>query len=241
MDTSVLDRHEKIALQFSGGKDSLAVLYKLRQHLDRITVYHLDTGDQFPETRQIVEAMKLVAPHFKTVQSNVHAWIAAHGLPSDLVPTTCSPLGTRMGFGAAAMTDRFTCCWQNVMKPMHEAMIADGITLVIRGTKKVDMPHLPASSGEVVGGYELFYPIEDWTHEEVISYLAAMRAPVSRVYEYMETTPECMACSAWWNDKRGAYLKKYHPIAFHEYKRRIDFVASQINPLVCDLAHELEE
>ena len=45
LDTSILDRHERIALQFSGGKDSLALWGLMRPHLDRVVVYHVDTGD----------------------------------------------------------------------------------------------------------------------------------------------------------------------------------------------------
>ena len=37
---------------FSGGKDSRALIELFRPHLDGITVYHLDTGDMFPEIRE---------------------------------------------------------------------------------------------------------------------------------------------------------------------------------------------
>lgn len=53
MDWSALDRHTgKVAMSLSGGKDSTVVLWLLKQAglLDRVTVYHLNTGDLFPST-----------------------------------------------------------------------------------------------------------------------------------------------------------------------------------------------
>ena len=45
----------KTALQFSGGKDSLACIHLMRSHWDTLTVYHVDTGDLLPEVREIVD------------------------------------------------------------------------------------------------------------------------------------------------------------------------------------------
>ena len=49
---AVLDKHKKIALQCSGGKDSLALLHLMWPFWDKLTVYWLDTGDSFPETEE---------------------------------------------------------------------------------------------------------------------------------------------------------------------------------------------
>ncbi len=54
---SAFARHKRIAFQFSGGRDSTAALYLLRAYWSRMTVIHLDTGDQFPETREVVVAV----------------------------------------------------------------------------------------------------------------------------------------------------------------------------------------
>jgi 3'-phosphoadenosine 5'-phosphosulfate sulfotransferase (PAPS reductase)/FAD synthetase len=59
VDFSPLQRHEpgRVALMFSGGKDSRALIEMFRPYLDGIIVYHLDTGDLWPETREYVAAV----------------------------------------------------------------------------------------------------------------------------------------------------------------------------------------
>ena len=210
---NVLDRHKKIALHLSGGKDSVATLYVLRPYLDRITVYHLDTGDNPPETKRVLEECRKIAPHYVTVQTDVRAWIGKNGFPSDVVPTSSSYLGRFMGFGELPLSDRFSCCWQNIMLPMYERMVADGITLIIRGQKLVDMPKVPMKSGESMNGIEVYYPLDDWTNEDLFAYLREVGAPISGVYDVLPEDIGCMHCTAWWDKRSVDWLKVRHPAA----------------------------
>jgi 3'-phosphoadenosine 5'-phosphosulfate sulfotransferase (PAPS reductase)/FAD synthetase len=55
-----IERHKpgKAVLQFSGGKDSLACLLLLRPWWDRLTVMWVNTGAAFPETLELMEAVR---------------------------------------------------------------------------------------------------------------------------------------------------------------------------------------
>jgi phosphoadenosine phosphosulfate reductase len=149
-----LDRHGRGALHFSGGKDSLALVYLLRPQWDRLTLYHVDTGDLLPEVREIVDKVEAMVPDFRRIATDARAWTAAVGLPSDLVPTTSTPMGLSIGASKRRIVDRFDCCAVNLMAPMHHRMIEDGVPLVIRGTKRADLARLPHEGGEsgVVAG-----------------------------------------------------------------------------------------
>ena len=239
MDFSALFRHEHAALQFSGGKDSLALIYLLRPYWDRLTVYHLDTGDLLPEVEDIVGAVEEMVPDFRRIETDSLAWTAQNGLPSDLVPTGCTPFGRNLGFGKQAIVDRFFCCFSNIMQPMHNRMVADGVSLVIRGTKRVDMGKLPAVDGEKGADYELWLPIQEWSHEQVFAYLREVGAPICRVYENAVNAPECATCPAWWSEGRGAYLKKYHPDLSAIYAEKLAAVAREIVPLWENLKVEM--
>lgn len=207
----VLGRHKNIALHFSGGKDSMASLYLLRPWLNRMTVYWVNTGDAMPESAQIMEQCRSFIPHFVEVCSDVATWRDENGIPSDVVPTYSTPLGRLMGFGETKISDRFNCCWSNVMLPMYQRMKNDGVTCLIRGQKLVDMPKVPLKSGEQCDGFETFYPVENWTHDEVIGYLEEVGAPIHSCYEIGNTGVDCMHCTAWWNEGHFAYLQKKHP------------------------------
>ncbi len=47
---AMMEGHERIALECSGGRDSLALVHLLRPELDRITVFWLNTGAAIPQT-----------------------------------------------------------------------------------------------------------------------------------------------------------------------------------------------
>ena len=225
---SPLDRHEKIALSFSGGKDSLACVYLLRDRLDDITIYHVDTGDLLPEMRESVARVEAFAPHFVRIETHVSDWIAEHGLPTDLLPHSAHPVGQVMGEPRHRLVGRYDCCYANLMWPVFERVQADGNTLLIRGTKRVDMNRLPAQDGEVVFGVEIHLPLLEWSHEQVFAFLALNSVPIPRVYELVTNSPECARCSAWWGERRAEYLKKYHPQLWRDYDDRLQIVINEI-------------
>lgn len=239
MDFSVLDRHERIALMFSGGKDSLACVYLLRAHLHRLVLFHNDTGDLLPETRAIVDHVKTFAPNFLHVHGDVHAWINHNGLPTDLLPHSAHAVGQLMGEGPK-LVGRYDCCWANLMWPIYHAAAERGVTLIIRGTKAADMNRLPVMSGAVEHGIEYFYPLQGWSNEQVFSYLRLQGAPISRVYDYVDNGPECARCPAWWGEKRGAYLRKYHPELWEDYGARLKIVTDVLDKPLANLREELK-
>lgn len=241
IDTSPLDRHERIALSFSGGKDSFVVWDLLREHLHRLTVYHVDTGDLLPEQREVVDYVRERTPNFVTIDTDVMAWTRENGLPTDLLPYSSHLLGEAMGQSRVKLVQRYDCCAANLMVPNYLRQRQDGVTLVIRGTKKVDLARLPTQTGDVFEGMEFWNPIEDWTHEQVFEHLRSRGLPVSRVYDYVTNSPECARCTAWWGEQRNAYLKRFHPCLWTEYKERLLPVIQEIDRAIAPLNAEMAD
>ena len=238
--SDAIARHERIALQFSGGKDSLACLYLMRPWLDQITVYWLNTGRPYPETLRTLEAVKPFIPHFVEITSDVDAVHEQYGIPSDIVPASSTPLGRLVGHNAPAIQDRYSCCFQTVMRPLHERMLADGVTLIIRGQRNDD-PLKPAlRSGMVDGGIEYLFPIEDWTARQVLAFLREQNAPVPRFYEVLDEAPDCLTCSAWWEKGAAKYLKRYHGDAYREVQARLELIRGAVGPHIQDFNDEVE-
>jgi len=220
----VLDRHERIALQLSGGKDSLACLYLLRPYLDRITVYWLNPGRTFPETVQTIEAVSAFIPHFVEINGDVDQVHRQFGIPSDIVPATATPFGAMMRGQETIIQDRYSCCFVTKMAPLHNRMIEDGITLIIRGQRKDDESKSPIKSGMIDSGIEYLFPIENWTARQVMEFLELKGAPIPRFYEMLDEAPDCMTCSAWWEKGAAKYLKRYHHEAYVEVQSRLDTI-----------------
>lgn len=234
----VLDRHEKVGLSFSGGKDSTACVFLLREFLHRVTVYHVDGGDLLPETQETVARVKALCPDFVTIRSDVDEWITRNGLPSDLIAYTSHPIGRIIGQSVQPISARYDCCFANIMRPLAERIKADGCTLLIRGTKSSDMPALPVASGTSLEFIELLYPLQDWSDDEVLAYLRSVGAPISRVYETGMSSLDCARCSAWWSEGRGVYLKANHPGLYEDYRGRLSNVLSSVQRALGELRTE---
>jgi 3'-phosphoadenosine 5'-phosphosulfate sulfotransferase (PAPS reductase)/FAD synthetase len=234
-----LSKYKNIALHFSGGKDSLALLYLYKDMLKAMTVYHLDTGDSCPETQEIVDWAKEWVPNFVVVNSDVATWREVNGYPSDLVPAKAHAIGVSTGMNDFPITNRFDCCYANIMKPMHDRMIQDEVDCVIRGTKIADSGKLAAEGKTEY--YDVILPIRDWSHDDVFNYLKENDAPENAIYSHFASAsaPECFGCTAWWDDNKAKYLKKLHPQQFEIYRNNLGIIANTISSHVSELSQEL--
>ncbi len=225
---SVFARHQRVGFQFSGGRDSTAALYLLRAFWDKMTVYHLNTGDQFPETQRVVAQVAQDVP-IEVIGTDVHRYREVHGLASDLVPVDCQPVGVLVSGRQQRIVGRYDCCASNLMLPMHERMKSDGITLLIRGQRDDEYATPPFRSGDRAYGFEVLYPIQDWSGDRVSQYLRDNGLPIAEFYERgVRRAPECMGCTAWWDEGRVAYLRQWHPIAFKTFQQSIGLVKQEI-------------
>lgn len=235
-------RHDRIALSFSGGKDSLACVYLLRGAglLERVTLYHSDPGDLLPEVVGVVEHVRAMVPRFVHVRTDAAAWMERNGLPSDLVPWTQHPLAEAVGYRRGRLVSRFDCCIANLMLPVWERIKADGNTLCIRGARRADLPRMATASGDVAEGIEILHPIEDWSAEQVFAYLREQGAPICRVYDGGRLqSPECATCPAWWSEGRAAYLAQHHPELLRRYRARMALVMDALGEPMQALRREL--
>lgn len=224
-------RHVNIGFQFSGGRDSTAALYLLCDFWPEMTVYHLDTGDQFPETKDVVARVEQdMGRPLHRIYGDVHGIRTAYGLPSDLVPVDNTQPGLMVSGHRIKIQGRYECCYRSLMKPMQDHMLKDGITLIVRGQRDDEYANPPMRSGDIEGTQEVLYPIQSWTGQQVSDYLAENQLPIAPFYERgVRRAPECMGCTAWWDEGRAPYLKQYHPESFAKYEDAMSIVRFAIN------------
>lgn len=238
---AVFYRHDKVALQFSGGKDSLACLYLLRPYWERLTVYYVNSGNSFPETADHIKVVRGMVPHFVEVQGRQPQVHRDLGWPSDIVPCGSTAFGRMLGSTEVALIDRYQCCFESIMLPMYERMKADGIGLIIRGQKNDDHLKPPLRSGNWLDGFEFLYPIESWTTGQVFIYLAEHGHIPNYYREGLMSAPDCMHCTAWLNENRSGYLQKHHPIQFIEQQSRLSIIRDSLAPYLANLNSEIKD
>lgn len=208
----ILSSHRKVALQFSGGRDSLAMLLYLQPYWNDLTVYFCDSGEALPETLELVERVKRLVPNFIRVPGKVQEVRERDGWPADVIPARSGFLyGPGLYTRSFPVISRELCCFKSLMAPLQAAMLTDKITLVLRGQRDSDYPKNPLPSGTVEGGIMVVYPIQTWTTEEVEDYISASGWAVPSYYaEGMTSAPDCMHCTAWLEHGALRYLDKHH-------------------------------
>ena len=188
-----------------------------------MTVYFADSGDSFPETRDVIARLENMLG-FKAVRVSADAprWRALHGDPTDVLPVSATPFGRMLGGGAVKLCSAHECCAINKMIPMHQRMLSDGITCIVRGVRNGDYVTPPTMDGSRLEGFDFLYPIWNWDAEDVDAYLREHDLHCGPWYaEGAKSTRECMTCTAYWDDGRQAYMRRHHPQAWQAYRAKL--------------------
>ncbi len=230
----LIGHHERIALQFSGGRDSLALLLALRPYWPRLTVYYTNSGDPYPETKGLVDAVKHVVPRFVEIEGRVAGVHAEFGLPSDVLQPGVGYQFARTDIeGYVPLIDRHFCCMKSIMEPMHERMKADGITLLLRGQRSEESTKSHVKSGEVIDGIQIAFPINDWTTQQVEQFIEQCGVPPPPFYAHgLTSSPDCMRCTAWLEHGAHKYLSKVHPAVAAEVNERLAKIKVVVQPFI---------
>lgn len=234
----IYDRHEKIVLQFSGGKDSLACLLMTKPWWDRITVMWTNTGDAFPETIEQMAKIKAMVPHFLEVQTDQPSQIRERGWPADIVPVRATDFGHAIATGdeEPLIQGYPLCCNANIWTPMFEETLRLGATLVLRGTRWADARRATKGQEEVISGVTFYHPIWLWTPVEVLAFVEKSGLLPAH-YLVTETSLDCLHCTAYLheNARKMRYLQRKYPQVSAEVQRRLkairDIVMTDIDDL----------
>lgn len=214
-------------LMFSGGKDSLLVLLKLKDQLDHINVVFVNTGKNFPEALSFIDIIKEMCPKFIELKSDRDYDWKQHGMPSDLIPQ----LYTQVAINNDAKSEfilqsAFSCCYKNIMLPVSHLVQALDSTLLIRGSKFLDKLHDSYSTGSIVGKVTIYDPIENLTDYQVLEALKTFDYDIDipDYYSFEHTSLDCMDCTGYLDKTKDRLelLKKLYPEEYATTKANIE-------------------
>ena len=228
------NRHEKVALMFSGGKDSLACLHLVKDYLDKTIVVWVNTGANFPEIEQMMREVKAIVTHFHEIKTDQPSSIKANGYPVDVVPVNYTKLGQSVtSIKDFKLRSYFECCAENFWIPCDAEMRKLGVTGVIRGQRNSEAHRAPIKSGHIENGIEYHLPIESWKDSEVIDYLRSKDVVIDERLSMAHSSLDCWNCTAYMAEsaERFKYIKKHHP---SKYKSIVEIVKKIDNVLTAE-------
>lgn len=231
----LIDKHDRIILQFSSGKDSVVCLYLLEKFWHKILVVWCNAGDEMPETIREIERVKKLPINFLEVRPILPQplSIQLHGIPSDIIPLRnvddYSYLSQRERSGVAVQST-MSCCNRLLFKPLYEAVKEYGATLVIRGQRLSEDLHSPIKSGDIIDGVQYYFPIENWSEKDVFEYLAENEIDIPEYYDHVGHSLDCATCTGFLDSSKDkiAYIKKNHPEKFKVLHDRLQSLRHSI-------------
>lgn len=227
----------KAGIQFSGGKDSLALLHYVSPWLNDPIVYHGDTGDTFPHVLEFVrETCEKLKLRLRVVKPpiQISEYIEKFGYPSDIVPVEASLPMRNFNSGEGPMLQSgFQCCTAMLFRPLMLALQEDGITDIYRGSKKCDDRVGVADGFEDENGVTYHSPLWDWTDADVFDYLKRRGIEPAHHYKFVNESLDCVNCTAYLKGHASAdrvrYTRDNYPERWPEFKRRLQLVNSVVS------------
>ena len=207
------------ALAFSGGKDSWACFYLLREQLD--CAIYVDTGFAYPEIGTHVERIAQMLP-LHIVTSDRQAQNQQEGIPSDVVPVEWTPLGQRMTHRkTVTIQPSLSCCYANLARPLLAKAHELGVTHLVYGQRADESHRGVARDGDMIEGITRLHPIEDWTQKRVLDYIATqMEVPAH--FALTHSSLDCYDCTAYrqQSQDRLDWTKDRYPDFYEAYMIR---------------------
>lgn len=227
-------------LQFSGGADSLATLFLLRQEWADLTVLWCDTGAAYPENLALAEKVAKLVPTFVTVRSDKNLWEKTNGIAVDVVPEWHSLLGKVFKESeGATYSSPLSCCSANIWVPLDRAAREMGAKEIIRGQRLEEGRKAPVRSGHVdASGIKYTFPIEEWSKGRVLDF-CLQQCPDLLPGHYFHGEPtshDCWNCIAYL-DENVARIRNLPP----ERKQVVVARLAAYNAAICSELAPLEE
>lgn len=220
-----------MALALSGGKDSMACLFLMREQLT--CAIYVDTGYAYPETRDIINyAASLLPVH--VVQSDRAGQQAAYGIPSDVVPIDWTALGQSITGPKPTMIQSYLqCCWENISAPVYAKAKALGVTHLVNGQRQDERTKSTARDGTIIDGITRVHPIETWTTAQVLDYLA-LHMEVPPHFAFTHSSLDCYDCTAFsaHSQDRLAWTKQRHPALYAAYATKQNAICDAIKEAI---------
>ena len=162
----------RAVIQFSGGRDSLALAYHMRALTPFVDVVMVDTGDMPDAAYKNLQLVRDLGFNVELVQTRSDDWRSRNGNPSG--------------------DNWIACCFHNIWMPMGEFVQQRGYRQVIRGTRRCDPHFHGVMPGDIVDGVLYTFPLWDWTDKQVNDYLGPLLPEAYR--NDVNGMPDCLTC-----------------------------------------------
>lgn len=210
---------DKVAVAFSGGKDSEVVLYLCFQQNPDVPVVFNNTGVEYPQTVRLVVQLAEQWPLNLTITHPIKSFW-------DCIKEYGFPQGTKRR-GLGKKLNRPYCCYYLKEKPMNIAIKQNGWLGYFTGERAEESWQRMFWARDKGICFHLkkerickIKPILWWTESEVQQFIKEHSVPINPIYSKGEQRIGCMPCTAYkeWEVR----MQKVNPKLYRLIKLRKD-------------------
>ena len=219
----------KAVIQFSGGKDSTALLYWMRDQLDGKKIVHCNTGAILPEVEDFIsKTCSDLGADLDIIKTDVFAYTSKMGYPSDIVPfeRTIFYKNVMHGQVEQPLQSYAECCMNMIWLPFQRYFQENSIDTVYRGSKGTDT-RVGVPDGFTEDGITYYSPLWNWSHDDVFAFLKKQGVVLPKHYSFFADSLDCWICTGHLKHcgkERLQYIKKYHPEKWPFLRERLSKV-----------------
>lgn len=209
----IFDRHERVFLGFSGGKDSLALLHLCEPWRERVTLLWSNTGYMAGHMAAFVRGF---GDRWRLVEVSPERDMLAdweeHGTPVDVVAIEHLE-------GLDWRTPRVRpwplCCAVNRTGPLAAYLARFGEPCAfLNGQRRSDRGTTPERMAGIMSpNVETVMLLWAWSTSDVLTYLAAQAIPLPPHHDVFQGSMECAICPADIKPGRLRVLDRFEPHA----------------------------
>jgi len=226
---TLFDATDKVAVAFSGGRDSLVALHLTIQIKPDVPVVFVNTSIEFPETRayvrQLARAWNL---NLHEVKPTVNFWKLAEeqGIP---VAGRGNTTFMREISKKAGVKLSNSCCRRMKETPARQFYRAHGIEGVVTGLRvseslmrKLNFADYGALRYSSTYNTLVAWPLYAWKDEDIAQYIEANNLPVNPLYAMGYQRVGCWAClqDMFYKDSRLFVLQQQHPNLYEAVRKK---------------------
>lgn len=206
----ISSEQDRVALLYSSGLESSLLLHIAEPWRDRIVVYTVRTGAEFPHMRSFIDRALAGWDH-RIVEGDVKTSIRKRGIPANVVPIEHAPAfaATFGQISTPPIVDWVTCCAENRSLPAYRAVLADGLAVAFHGQRAGD--YRGERQPPAFEGLRLVAPLWEVSRSEVLEAVRDLGVTIPDHYGEFASSLDCSICPASLTPARRAWMKRHYP------------------------------
>lgn len=230
----IFDRHERVFLAFSGGRESVVLAHMCEPWREKVTLLWVRVQSHAPHMADFIRGYAARGWRLEEIAAPgiMDHWSTA-GIPAEVLPVE-----NARGRKEPRMQPWPSCCYAIRQVPLNAYMRAQSEACALLHGQRAEDEAATAGglSGQMPPYVEVVQPLASWSEAEVAAYVDQHGLVLPSQYaEGYADSLECLICPAAPSPQRMDYLRRRHRVSAGIAQKFILATGDAATVAVCDM------